>query len=88
MIKETNLKFIDIFDTEKTRIADFTNGEGQGAIKFEKRSKGNYTYLGKIFDRELSKGVTSYKISIEGEREHHSFFLLSDGVGQVLVRLT
>lgn len=78
--EKTNIKIIDIFDIEKTRIAGFTNGEGQGIIKFEKDSKGNYTYLGISFDREPSNGVTTYTVPIEDERNH---FFFSYQMGQV-----
>lgn len=59
---KTNIKIIDIFDKKMARIAGFTNGKGQGIIKFEKDSKGNYTYLGMSFDREPSNGVTTYTV--------------------------
>lgn len=85
--EKTNIKIIDIFDIEKTRIAAFTNGEGQGIIKFEKDSKGNYTYLGISFDREPSNGVTTYTVPIEDERTP-LFLFLSDGTSEVYVRLT
>ncbi|MER2057806.1 MAG: hypothetical protein ABTA16_03215 [Niallia sp.] len=75
---KTNIEIIDIVDTETNRIVGFTNGEGQGIIRFEKDSKGNYTYLGMNFESGASNGITTYTVPVDNRRTP-LFLFLSDG---------
>lgn len=59
-------------------MAGFTNGEGQGIIRFEKDSKGNYTYLGMNFESSPSNGITTYTVPVDNSRTP-LFLFVSDG---------
>lgn len=83
---KTNIELIDIVDTERNRIVGFTNGEGQGIIRFEKDSKGNYTYLGMNFERGASNGITTYTVPVEDNRTP-LFLFLSDGSNVAKIEL-
>lgn len=70
-----NIEIIDIVDTETNRIVGFTNGEGQGIIRFEKDFKGNYTYLGMNFESGASNGITTYTVPVDDSRTPLFLFL-------------